>query len=64
MTATAPAVAAKDEFTVAGLIRRLAQAQPGHEMLVAGDVRRTWSEEYERDLSGSARLPPGRSVAR
>src|SRR5580658_4577509 len=48
MTATAPAVAARDEFTVAGLIRRLAGIQPGHEMLVAGDVRRTWSEEYER----------------
>jgi long-chain acyl-CoA synthetase len=48
MTATAPVVATQEEFTVAGLIRRLARAQPDHEMLVAGDVRRTWSEEYER----------------
>ena len=41
-----PEVAPLDGFTVAGLIRRLAQAQPDHEMLVAGPVRRTWSEEY------------------
>ena len=33
-------------FTVAGLIRRLAESQPDLEMLVAGEVRRTWSEEY------------------
>jgi long-chain acyl-CoA synthetase len=41
-------VAPEDEFTVAGLIRRLAQSQPDHEMLVAGDVRRSWSQEYGR----------------
>jgi long-chain acyl-CoA synthetase len=36
-----------DRFTVAGLMRHLAQAQPDHEMLVCGEVRRTWAEEYE-----------------
>jgi long-chain acyl-CoA synthetase len=35
-------------FTVAGLIRRLSASRPDHEMLVAGPVRRTWSEEYRR----------------
>ncbi|HVA08471.1 MAG TPA: long-chain-fatty-acid--CoA ligase [Acidimicrobiales bacterium] len=48
MSASAPVVAPRDEFTVAGLIRRLAGSQPDHEMLVSGDDRRTWSEEYER----------------
>jgi long-chain acyl-CoA synthetase len=35
-----------DRFTVAGLMRHLALAQPDHEMLICGNVRRTWSEEY------------------
>jgi long-chain acyl-CoA synthetase len=35
-----------DRFTVAGLIRHLSRAQPEHEMLVAGDERRSWGEEY------------------
>ncbi|HUC05701.1 MAG TPA: long-chain-fatty-acid--CoA ligase [Acidimicrobiales bacterium] len=34
-------------MTVAGLIRRLAGARPQDEMLVCGDARRTWSEEYD-----------------
>jgi long-chain acyl-CoA synthetase len=38
----------EDRFTVAGLIRHLAQAQPDDDMLVSGDVRRSWSEEYRR----------------
>jgi long-chain acyl-CoA synthetase len=42
------ATIAQDRFTVAGLMRHLARAQPDHEMLVAGSVRRTWAEEYER----------------
>jgi long-chain acyl-CoA synthetase len=37
-----------DRFTVAGLMRHLAQNQPDHEMLVCGDERRTWSEQFER----------------
>jgi hypothetical protein len=41
MPATDPAVATRDEFTVAGLIRRLAHERPGDEMLVAGDERGT-----------------------
>jgi long-chain acyl-CoA synthetase len=35
-----------ERFTVAGLMRHLAGVQPDHEMLVVGDVRRTWGEEY------------------
>ena len=37
---------ASDRYTVAGLMRHLAREQPEHEMLVAGDERRTWGEEY------------------
>jgi long-chain acyl-CoA synthetase len=48
MSPTAPAVPSIDRFTVAGLIRNLARAQPDHEMLVSGDARRSWSEEYQR----------------
>ena len=40
-------VTEKDRYTVAGLIRHLARVQPDHEMLVLGDERRTWREEYE-----------------
>ena len=36
-----------DRFTVAGLIRHLARSQPEHEMLVQGDERRTWAEEFD-----------------
>ncbi len=43
-----PPVAPEDRFTVAGLIRHLAGTQPDHEMLVAGEARRTWAEEYRR----------------
>ncbi len=38
--------AEKDRYTVAGLIRTLAASQPDHEMLVQGDERRRWGEEY------------------
>jgi long-chain acyl-CoA synthetase len=48
MPGTAPVAAPKDAFTVAGLIRRLALAQPDQEMLVAGDQRRSWGDEYRR----------------
>jgi long-chain acyl-CoA synthetase len=48
VTPIEPVVAPEDRFTVAGLIRHLAQVQPEHEMLVCGDIRRTWVEEYER----------------
>ncbi len=41
-------VAKRDRFTVAGLIRHLARVQPAHEMLVLGDERRTWGEEFDR----------------
>ena len=40
-------VTAQERYTVAGLIRHLARVQPDHEMLVLGDERRTWGEEYE-----------------
>jgi len=45
---TAPAVAHEDRFTVAGLLRHLSRVQPDLDMLVEGDVRRTWDEEYQR----------------
>jgi long-chain acyl-CoA synthetase len=48
MAPSEPGIAHAEEFTVAGLIRRLARSQPDHEMLVAGDERRTWSEEYQQ----------------
>jgi len=46
MTSTPADVVPPDGFTVAGLIRRLARSRSDREMLVAGEVRRTWSEEY------------------
>src|SRR5580704_5602172 len=46
MTSTPADVVPPDGFTVAGLMRRLARSRSDHEMLVAGEVRRTWSEEY------------------
>jgi long-chain acyl-CoA synthetase len=39
-------VADKDRYTVAGMIRSLAASQPHHEMLVQGDQRRRWGDEY------------------
>jgi long-chain acyl-CoA synthetase len=40
-------VTEQDRYTVAGLIRHLARVQPDHEMLVLGDERRSWRDEYE-----------------
>jgi len=40
-------VAERDRYTVPGLIRHLSQVQPDHEMLVLGDERRTWREEFD-----------------
>ncbi len=48
MTTRAPVATAQDRYTVAGLIRHLARSRPDHEMLVCGDERRTWSEEYRQ----------------
>ncbi|HEX3793035.1 MAG TPA: long-chain-fatty-acid--CoA ligase [Acidimicrobiales bacterium] len=36
------------DFTVAGLIRRLGQGRGDADMLVAGNERRSWAEEYAR----------------
>jgi long-chain acyl-CoA synthetase len=36
-----------ERYTVAGIIRHLAQEQPAREMFVLGDQRRTWGEEFE-----------------
>ncbi len=38
--------AEEDRYTVAGLIRALSASQPDLEMLVQGDQRRRWDEEY------------------
>jgi len=46
MPATTESGLYHDEFTVAGLLRRLAASQPDHEMLVSGDLRRSWAQEY------------------
>ena len=40
-------VTEQDRYTVAGLLRYLARRQAGHEMLVQGAERRTWSEEFD-----------------
>jgi long-chain acyl-CoA synthetase len=40
-------VTEQDRYTVSGLIRHLARVKPDHEMLVLGDERRTWRQEYE-----------------
>ena len=40
-------VTERDRYTVAGLIRYLAGRQPEDEMLVLGDQRRTWGEEFD-----------------
>ncbi|HEY1828018.1 MAG TPA: long-chain-fatty-acid--CoA ligase [Acidimicrobiales bacterium] len=37
-----------DRYTVAGLLRHLAGAQPDREMFEADGVRRTWAEQYGR----------------
>jgi long-chain acyl-CoA synthetase len=34
------------DFTVAGLLRHHAAARPAAEMLIAGNVRRTWQDQY------------------
>ncbi len=36
-----------DRYTVAGLIRHLSRVQPDHEMLVLGDERRSWGQEFD-----------------
>jgi long-chain acyl-CoA synthetase len=40
-------VAEAERYTVAGMIRHLARAQPDHEMLVLGEQRRTWGEQFD-----------------
>jgi len=40
-------VTEEDRYTVAGLVRHLARQQADHEMLVQGEVRRTWAEEFD-----------------
>jgi long-chain acyl-CoA synthetase len=44
--ASSGTVTAQDRYTVAGLLRHLARQQPDSEMLVQGNVRRTWAEEF------------------
>jgi long-chain acyl-CoA synthetase len=61
-------VAERDRYTVPGLIRHLYQVQPDHEMLVLGDERRTWREEFDiacRVAQAAARdgLGPGDRIA-
>jgi long-chain acyl-CoA synthetase len=46
VTTSAPVVTAEDRYTVAGLIRHLARTVSDQEMLVCGDERRTWRDEY------------------
>jgi long-chain acyl-CoA synthetase len=46
--ATTETVPDTDRFTVAGLLRHLAQAQPDHEMFEADGERRTWAQQYQR----------------
>jgi long-chain acyl-CoA synthetase len=41
-------VASPDDYTVAGLIRRFARSRPDMEMLVEGETRRSWSEQYRQ----------------
>jgi long-chain acyl-CoA synthetase len=48
VTTSAPVVTAEDRYTVAGLIRHLGRTQRDREMLVCGDERRTWNEEYKQ----------------
>ena len=38
----------EERYTVAGLLRAQAAEQPEATMLVCGDIRRTWAEQYER----------------
>lgn len=44
---TSVAVTEHERYTVAGIIRELACQQPDHEMLVLGDERRSWAEEFD-----------------
>jgi long-chain acyl-CoA synthetase len=48
MVSSPPQDTAVDDFTVAGLIRRLGQSRHEADMLVAGEERRTWGEQYQR----------------
>ena len=45
--ASSTVVTEQDRYTVSGLIRYLARARANDEMLVLGDDRRTWRDEYE-----------------
>ncbi|HKH87499.1 MAG TPA: AMP-binding protein, partial [Acidimicrobiales bacterium] len=38
----------KERFTVAGLVRAYAAERPDAEMLVCGNERRSWGEQYRR----------------
>jgi long-chain acyl-CoA synthetase len=44
---TTAVVTERERYTVAGIIRHLARQQADHEMLVLGDERRTWAEEFD-----------------
>jgi acyl-CoA synthetase (AMP-forming)/AMP-acid ligase II len=44
---TTVVVTERERYTVSGIIRHLALQQPDHEMLVLGDERRTWAEEFD-----------------
>jgi long-chain acyl-CoA synthetase len=46
MTEPEPDSTPTDGYTVAGLIRRFARSRPDREMLVAGEIRRSWSGQY------------------
>lgn len=40
--------AMQERFTIAGIIRTYAAERPDAEMLVCGDERRSWRQQYER----------------
>jgi long-chain acyl-CoA synthetase len=44
---TTAVVTERERYTVAGIIRHLARQQPDHEMLVLGEERRTWGEQFD-----------------
>src|SRR5580704_5194685 len=48
MASTPSFATSEDDFTVAGLIRRHGQSRGEADMLVAGDERRSWADEYAR----------------
>ena len=45
-----------EAFTIGGFLRAQAARQPDAEMLTAGGVRRTWSDQYERSSRVAAAL--------